>query len=99
MTNQRVSEFARMSSQLPRVEQQYGAYYRPTDVGLDEELTRVARGTVGGEYLRRTWQPVCLSSEVDELPKNVRMLGEELVVFRTRRGEAAVRRIPSIQLM
>lgn len=90
MSNRRVSEFARTASRLPRVKRRYGAYYRPVSVPVDEELTRVARGTAGGEYLRRSWQPVCLSSEIGELPKTVRMLGENLVVFRARGGEVGL---------
>jgi phenylpropionate dioxygenase-like ring-hydroxylating dioxygenase large terminal subunit len=54
------------------------------------ELTHVGFGTPVGEVLRRYWQPVCLSSEIGELPKLVRILGEELVVFRDRRGRVGV---------
>ena len=31
-----------------------------------------------GELLRRYWQPVCTSDELDNLPKKVRLLCEEL---------------------
>ena len=27
---------------------------------IDDEITRIGRGTPAGEYLRRYWQPVCL---------------------------------------
>jgi nitrite reductase/ring-hydroxylating ferredoxin subunit len=53
----------------------------------DTELTHVGPNTPGGEYLRRFWQPVALSSEVNHLPVAVTMLGEELVLFRTRKDE------------
>ena len=53
----------------------------------DAELTHVGANTPGGEYLRRFWQPVALSSEVNDLPVAVTMLGEKLVLFRTRKGE------------
>src|SRR4051812_6470064 len=52
----------------------------------DPRLTRVGPRTPCGELLRRYWHPVCLSSELGELPKRVRLLGEDLVVFRDRRG-------------
>ena len=42
----------------------------------DPELTRVGYGTPMGELLRRYWQPVCLSTDIDELPKFTRILGE-----------------------
>ena len=56
----------------------------------DAELTRVGYGTPMGELLRRYWQPVCLSAEIDELPKFTKILGEELVAFRDKRGRVGV---------
>ena len=52
----------------------------------DPELTRVGPGTPCGEWLRRSWQPVALSSEVGATPLAVRVLGEDLVLFRDRSG-------------
>lgn len=52
----------------------------------DEELLETGPGTRGGEYLRRFWHPICLSSELTDLPLAVRLLGEDLVVFRDRSG-------------
>ena len=43
-------------------------------------------GTPGGEYLRRFWQPVCFSDDLKDLPFKVRMLGEDLVAYRDKRG-------------
>src|SRR5207244_7600134 len=42
------------------------------------------RGTPGGELMRRYWQPAALSEElpVDGAPVPVRLLGEDLVLFR-----------------
>jgi len=54
------------------------------------ELTHVGAGTPMGEVLRRYWQPVCLSSDVDELPRRVRILGEDLVAFRDLAGRVCV---------
>ena len=56
----------------------------------DAQLTHVGVGTPMGELLRRYWQPVCLSSEIDELPKRVTILCEELVAFRDKRGRVGV---------
>jgi phenylpropionate dioxygenase-like ring-hydroxylating dioxygenase large terminal subunit len=36
--------------------------------------------------LRRFWQPVCFAAELRDLPLRVRILGEDLVVFRDFRG-------------
>jgi 5,5'-dehydrodivanillate O-demethylase oxygenase subunit len=52
-------------------------------------LTQVNRGTPCGELLRRYWHPVAAVAEFTEekpiLP--VKILGEELVVYRDRKGE------------
>lgn len=65
----------------------YSAYEREQTPSEDAELTRVERGSPAGEYLRRFWQPVALSSEVGELPMKVRMFGETLVLFRAKNGQ------------
>ena len=43
-----------------------------------------------GELLRRYWQPIALSSEITDLPRKVQILGEDLVLFRDRRGRAGL---------
>jgi len=60
----------------------YRGYGTRADAGPDEELVRVGPGTPCGEYLRRFWHPVALSSEIADLPRAIRILGEDLVVFR-----------------
>ena len=52
----------------------------------DAELTEVGPGRPGGEFLRRFWQPVGLSSELTDLPTRVRVLGEDLILFRDGQG-------------
>ncbi len=64
----------------------YSGYYK-TDIPCeDPELTHVGPGTVCGEYLRRYWQPVSMSNEVSDLPLAIRILGEDLVLFRDNAG-------------
>ncbi|HLG68931.1 MAG TPA: Rieske 2Fe-2S domain-containing protein [Chloroflexota bacterium] len=55
----------------------------------NERLTRVGPGTPGGALLRRYWQPLCAAAELTpEKPRRrIRLLGEDLVVFRTGAGE------------
>src|SRR5437870_7226882 len=53
---------------------------------LLEELPRTGPGTRGGEMLRRYWHPVCLSANLKAIPIAVRMLCEDLVVFRDGQG-------------
>ena len=53
----------------------------------NEQLTQVGRGTPMGELLRRYWYPVAASSELIEKPtKAVRVLGEDLVLYRDKDG-------------
>ncbi|MGH7824654.1 MAG: Rieske 2Fe-2S domain-containing protein [Candidatus Binatia bacterium] len=54
----------------------------------NEFLTRVGRGAPAGELLRRYWQPAAAAGELtDEKPiKAVKLLGEELVVYRDKKG-------------
>ena len=80
-------ESKRFANEVPRIRQPNAAYHRALDIPTDNEMISVGRGTDGGEYLRRTWQPVCLSEELGDVPKVVRLLDEELVLFRTRSGE------------
>lgn len=56
---------------------------------LNDSLTRVGPGSDAGEVLRRYWQPAAL---LDELQSGrpvvpVRLLGEDLVLFRDSQGE------------
>jgi len=56
-------------------------------------LTRTGRGTPMGALLRRFWVPALLSAELptpDGPPLRVRLLGEDLVAFRTNDGRVAL---------
>lgn len=68
----------------------YGAYYRREVLREDAELTRVGPGTVCGEYLRRFWQPVGLSAQLRDLPTRIRVMGEDLVLFRDGQGRVGL---------
>jgi 5,5'-dehydrodivanillate O-demethylase oxygenase subunit len=53
----------------------------------NNQLTRVGSGTPMGELLRRYWQPIAALSEMnDRWTKRVRLLGEDLVLFKDRSG-------------
>ena len=67
--------------------QTYNAYNSPRGLKEDAELTHVGRGTPAGEYHRRFWQPVCYEEDLTDLPLKIRILGEDLVAFRTAKGE------------
>lgn len=58
----------------------------------NDRLTRVGAGTPGGELLRRYWHPVAVAQELtDEQPtKFVRVLGEDLVLFKDKSGKVGL---------
>lgn len=64
----------------------YGAYLMGDVPAHDTELTETGPGTPMGELMRKFWQPVCLSRELNDLPKAIRVMGEDLVAFRDRTG-------------
>ncbi len=60
----------------------YTGYYDQEDVDEDAELTHVGPKTPAGEYLRRFWHGIATSSELGDLPLLIRIMGEDLVLFR-----------------
>ncbi|VTU15757.1 Phenoxybenzoate dioxygenase subunit alpha [Variovorax sp. SRS16] len=62
------------------------AYELPEPIVRDE-LVRTGRGTAMGELLRRYWHPVGLSSDAGDTPRQIRVLGEDLILFRAGNGE------------
>ena len=68
----------------------FQGYHTSLEGQSDDELTLVDRGTPCGEYLRRYWQPVALSSELTDLPLAVEILGEPLVLFRDGDGRVGL---------
>lgn len=53
----------------------------------NELMTRIGPGTPMGQLLRRYWYPVAATSElVDRPTKAVRILGEDLVLYRDKKG-------------
>jgi phenylpropionate dioxygenase-like ring-hydroxylating dioxygenase large terminal subunit len=51
-----------------------------------KELTEVGPGTPMGELLRRYWHPVGLAADAGAVPRKVRVLGEDLILFRDGQG-------------
>lgn len=64
----------------------FGGYYTNKEPSHDPELTEVGPGTPTGEYMRRFWHPVCMSIELTDTPRFLKILGEELVCFRDGSG-------------
>jgi len=64
----------------------YAGYETRLSEHPDEELTQVGPETPCGEYLRRFWHPVYLTNDLCDLPVALKILGEELVLFRDLSG-------------
>ncbi len=75
-----------MSIPIHAVETDQGTGYTRKRVGHEGKLTEVGRGTPMGELLRRYWHPVGLASHATSTPREVRVLGEDLVLFRDLTG-------------
>lgn len=83
-----VSQSAMMTSMtLMDSETGYGRNHNPMH---DRDYTDVGPGTRAGELLRRYWHPFARSEEATDLPKEVRLLGEDLVLFRDLHGRAGL---------
>lgn len=62
----------------------------------NERLTRVGPGTPTGKVMRRYWWPVGFSETLKDRPEPVRILGEDLILFRDGSGKTGLidRRCP-----
>ena len=67
-----------------------GTAYERKPATYNATLTQVGRGTPMGELLRRYWHPVGLASDATGTPRQIRVLGEDLILFRTGAGEAGL---------
>ena len=79
-----------MSSKTPYLTQPFGGYHASDVLEEDEELTHVGPRTPCGEYLRKFWQPVAHVEDLGDLPVPIRILGEDLVVFRDLGGRVGL---------
>ena len=75
-----------MATRAPFLTTRFGGYYHRDVPQEIPELTHTGPGTPCGEYLRRFWQPICFADDLRDLPLRVRIMGEDLVVFRDFRG-------------
>ncbi len=79
-----------MTTKAPFLNIPYGGYHHNRVPAEDAEITHVGPGTPCGEWLRRFWQPVSLSEGLQNLPKVIRILSEDLVIFRNGSGQVGL---------
>ncbi|MGH6990741.1 MAG: Rieske 2Fe-2S domain-containing protein, partial [Stellaceae bacterium] len=75
-----------MTDNLVKHKRDEGTGYGRAPQHSDEDLVRVGPGTPMGELMRRYWHPVALSDGATTRPTKVRILGEDLILFRDRKG-------------
>jgi nitrite reductase/ring-hydroxylating ferredoxin subunit len=79
-----------MVTRAPYLKARYSGYHHRHVPQEDAELTHIGPDTPCGEYMRRFWHPVCYSDDLTDLPVRIKILGEELVVFRDGSGEVGL---------
>ena len=75
-----------MAERVPFLNMAYSAYHHRERPEEEAEITHVGPETPCGEYLRRFWQPIITSEELQDLPRRLRIMGEDLVAFRDKSG-------------
>lgn len=65
----------------------YCGYHQTWEGEPNEILVRTGPGTSCGEYLRRYWHPFYIASDLGDQPRLLKLLGEELVLFRDGEGQ------------
>ncbi len=61
------------------------AYGRPKPTHR-AELAEVGAGTPMGELMRRYWHPIGMAADASDTPRKIRVLGEDLILFRDGQG-------------
>lgn len=79
-----------MSERRPNLSGPFSGYHEGDPPQEDAEITHVGPRTPCGEYLRRFWHPVAFSHELKDLPQRLKILGEDLVLFRDRGGRTGL---------
>ena len=67
-----------------------GTAYGMKPGSYDADLCEVGPGTPMGELLRRYWHPIALSEQATDLPRQVRVLGEDLILYRDTQGRTGL---------
>ena len=65
----------------------FSGYHQPKDRPIEDETARVGPGTPCGEYMRRFWHPIIMSAQIADVPQAIRVLGEDLVIYRDLSGD------------
>lgn len=75
-----------MNARVIPIEPDTGTAYGRPPPTYKPELTEVGAGTPMGELLRRYWHPIGLVGDATSTPRQLRVLGEDLILFRDGQG-------------
>ncbi|MGH7934856.1 MAG: Rieske 2Fe-2S domain-containing protein [Candidatus Binataceae bacterium] len=67
-----------------------GSAYGLEAPAYDAAMTEVGPGTPCGEFLRRYWHPIGLTADATGQPRKLRVLAEDLIMFRDGGGRAGL---------
>jgi nitrite reductase/ring-hydroxylating ferredoxin subunit len=76
-----------MSSSTTHVHLDTGTAYGRSKPTSMNHLTQVGAGTPMGELMRRYWHPIGVTADAGRTPRQVRILGEDLILFRDFSGK------------
>jgi nitrite reductase/ring-hydroxylating ferredoxin subunit len=79
-----------MNTRVMTVAADTGTAYGKPPPTHKSELAEVGPGTPMGELLRRYWHPIGLVGDATAIPRKVRVLGEDLILFRDGQGRAGL---------
>ena len=68
----------------------YSGYHMNRLPAHDPHLTETGPGTPCGDYIRHFWIPICMSLELTDTPRFLKIMDEELVAFRDKSGRIGV---------
>ena len=74
----------------PFLTKPFNGYFHREVPEDDKQLTRCGPGTLAGEYLRRFWQPILVSHQLNNGPLSIKRFDEELVAFRETDGRVGL---------
>lgn len=75
-----------MNARVIPIEPDTGTAYGRPKPSHRAELAEVGAGTPMGELMRRYWHPIGLGSDANATPRKIRVLGEDLILFRDGQG-------------
>jgi phenylpropionate dioxygenase-like ring-hydroxylating dioxygenase large terminal subunit len=85
-----MNDMSQAPSRVIPIQPDTGTAYGKPQGTYKRELTEVVPGTPMGELLRRYWHPIGMAGDATDTPRQVRVLGEDLILFRDKAGRCGL---------